>query len=326
MSGGLVVSVIVPVFNSRAFLAECVQSILGQTIRDLELLLVDDGSTDGSGEFCDSLAARDPRIRVFHQANQGQSVARNHALKHATGQYVAFIDSDDWVTSSALEMLVAAAVRYGVDIVHGDFLAPDGRPHVRALDYYQRVMPAEEYIVRGIRSWSYDVVPVLNLVRREALEEHRFMEGVYFEDNEFTYRLYSDTNLTFVRVPVPFYFYRMNPSSTTHTYSEKKARDCICVAERMHGLFAQRTKRAYPAELAVPILVVLGQLAYVYSHLDNATQGGVASEIPAWTREFMLRHSAGRPRFDLQNRLFALSPQGCAALLRLKLRGQGRLR
>ena len=101
-----VISVIVPVYNTEKYLDECIQSILSQTFTDFELLLVDDGSTDGSGNICDKYAIQDERVKVFHQENQGVTSARRKGLENAKGEYVCFVDSDDTITVDALEILL----------------------------------------------------------------------------------------------------------------------------------------------------------------------------------------------------------------------------
>lgn len=100
------VSVIIPVYNSKQYLSRCVDSILSQSYTDFELLLVDDGSTDGSGSVCDKYAAKDSRVRVLHKENGGVSSARNFGLKNVNGHYVVFVDSDDWVKEQYLEHLM----------------------------------------------------------------------------------------------------------------------------------------------------------------------------------------------------------------------------
>ena len=109
------ISVIVPVYNGEKYLPICMKSLLEQTYRDLEILLVDDGSKDGSGALCDAYAAKDPRVRVIHQENQGVSGARNTGLDHATGAYVTFVDGDDYVEADYLERLHRNLVSHGVD-------------------------------------------------------------------------------------------------------------------------------------------------------------------------------------------------------------------
>lgn len=111
------VSVIVPVFNSKNFLAEALDSVLAQTYENLEVVLIDDGSTDGSGEICDRYAAKDKRFRVYHQANQGVSATRNAGLDLATGDFLAFLDSDDAYEPEAIAAMMDAMAREKVDVV-----------------------------------------------------------------------------------------------------------------------------------------------------------------------------------------------------------------
>lgn len=110
------ISIIVPVYQVKEYIGECVESLLAQTYEDLEIILVDDGSTDGSGEICDRYAAGDDRIRVVHQENQGPSAARNAGLDCAGGEYIAFVDSDDVVTPDFIEILYKLSRKYQADI------------------------------------------------------------------------------------------------------------------------------------------------------------------------------------------------------------------
>ena len=128
------ISVIVPVYKAEAYLHACIDSILSQTFSDFELILVDDGSPDNCGAICDDYAARDSRVRVIHQKNQGQAAARNHALAAAKGDWVCFVDSDDAVHPQMLERLRQAAAESGAAMsmcrmleapeIPGDFSAP----------------------------------------------------------------------------------------------------------------------------------------------------------------------------------------------------------
>ena len=111
------VSIIVPVYNTAADLPRCLESIRGQTLFDLEVLLIDDGSTDGSGAICDRFAAADSRFRVLHQANAGASAARNNGLRHAVGDWVGFADSDDWMEPDTYAYLLEQGEAAGADIV-----------------------------------------------------------------------------------------------------------------------------------------------------------------------------------------------------------------
>lgn len=98
------VSVIIPIYNTEKFLPLCINSVLNQTLTDIEVLLVNDGSTDGSGKICDEYACKDQRIQVIHTLNQGVSHARNQGLETAKGEYIAFMDSDDWIETDTLDL------------------------------------------------------------------------------------------------------------------------------------------------------------------------------------------------------------------------------
>ena len=119
------VSIIVPVYNAEKTLGRCVDSILNQEYRDFELLLMDDGSTDGSGSICDAYAAKDPRVRVFHKANSGVSDTRNQGIAQAEGEYLQFADSDDWFTLEATKFLVQAITEHGCDMVIANGREPE---------------------------------------------------------------------------------------------------------------------------------------------------------------------------------------------------------
>ena len=110
------ISVIVPVYNAEKYLKECIRSILNQTIQNLELILVNDGSTDGSGYICDEYINKDNRIKVIHKENGGVSSARNMGISEATGEYFTFVDSDDYLEPNALEILYNDIIIYNADI------------------------------------------------------------------------------------------------------------------------------------------------------------------------------------------------------------------
>ncbi len=115
------VTIIVPVYNAEQYLDVCLQSIINQTYADFEAILVDDGSTDGSGQLCDAYATRDSRIKVFHQQNGGPAAARNIGLENSTGGFIFFADADDFLEENALELLIKAYQQYDADLVVGEF-------------------------------------------------------------------------------------------------------------------------------------------------------------------------------------------------------------
>jgi hypothetical protein len=176
------VSVVVPVYGVRPYLPHCVESLLAQTHRDLEIILVDDGSVDGSGELCDSYAAADPRVRVVHRPNGGLSAARNSGLEVATGDHVMFVDGDDWIDPDTVESMLASAD--GVDVVVAGFHvdAHDGSEHLVSsvqvlppLLYVDGDQPATHVSGELLRVIGY---AWNKLYRRDVLADARFEEGV----------------------------------------------------------------------------------------------------------------------------------------------------
>ena len=117
------ISVIVPVYNVENYLPRCLDSIINQTYTNLEILLVDDGATDNSGKLCDEYAQKDNRIRVFHKENGGVSSARNMGLDNATGEYIAFVDSDDYIDKCMYEIMLNSSVQNNADIVVCGYLS-----------------------------------------------------------------------------------------------------------------------------------------------------------------------------------------------------------
>lgn len=111
------VSIIIPVYNTELYLNKCIESVISQTYKNLEIILVDDGSTDNSVEICDEYARKDNRIKVIHQKNGGQALARNTAMKYVNGDYIVYIDSDDVVSIEHIDYLLLLANKYNADIV-----------------------------------------------------------------------------------------------------------------------------------------------------------------------------------------------------------------
>ena len=206
------ISVIVPVYNSGKFLRRCVDSILSQTYPEFELFLVDDGSTDDSPEICDDYAARDSRVQVIHQHNQGQSVARNNAIARMTGDWVLFVDSDDWIHRESLERLYRAAREHNTKISIAGYGETTGaeleiRPEQLQVELWT---PKDFYIQRYIHA----TLPVMKLIHRDALGDLRFPVGKYIDDEYIVYRiLFTQEKLAVI--PAPFYAYFVNTASLT---------------------------------------------------------------------------------------------------------------
>ncbi len=176
------ISVVVPVYNAERWLGRCVDSVLGQSYSNVEVILVDDGSTDGSGAMCDDFAARDPRVRVIHKANGGVSAARNDALEAARGEWIAFCDNDDFYAPGMLARLLTLCVEHDADIAQcacvkgtADSLStpPPRAPRVST----GREVLEDFYSLASIYVWD-------KLYRRRVWDEVRFPVGSYTDEDQ----------------------------------------------------------------------------------------------------------------------------------------------
>ena len=187
-----VISVIVPIYKVEQYLRQCVDSILNQTHSALEVILVDDGSPDGSGKICDEYAARDSRVRVIHKKNGGLSDARNAGIDIARGDYIAFVDSDDWLEPDTYESMLAAMKKYQAKLVcAGRFDNSDetGACTVGLCPEKEELLPAVP-LVRKIFHWDHmDAAAWDKLYARELFREIRYPVGRVMEDIPTTYRL-----------------------------------------------------------------------------------------------------------------------------------------
>nr|WP_326185967.1 glycosyltransferase [uncultured Oscillibacter sp.] len=206
------VSIIVPVYNAENTLRRCIDSILEQEYTNFELLLVNDGSRDRSGEICDEYAAKDPRVHVTHKENSGVSDTRNLALGQARGTYLQFLDSDDWITPDATSSLVRAAEAHRCDLVISDFYRVIGErvSHKGDIDD-DTVLSREEYAAHMMENPADFYYGVLwnKLYRRDIVEEHHLRmdpEISWCEDFMFNleYIRYAET---FYALQVPIYYY-----------------------------------------------------------------------------------------------------------------------
>jgi len=207
------ISVIVPVFNVEKYLRECVDSVLAQTFKDFELILVDDGSPDNSGKICDEYATKDSRVRVFHKANGGVSSARNLGLENVRGEWITFVDPDDWIDAKMYETLYAVAVRGNADFVWCDFVAERGIISQRT---DQSAKPDDVVnFIEGILSGRRHGSVCSKLTRAAALREWNIKfspEIAYCEDLSVSIRLAYRAK-HFCHVPEPFYHYRWRENS-----------------------------------------------------------------------------------------------------------------
>ncbi len=213
-------SIIVPVYNVEKYLEECVDSLLNQTLQDLEIFLVDDGSTDRSGAIADRYASEYPdKVHTLHLNNGGQGRARNAALPMASGDYVGFVDSDDWIERDMYEKLLDRAEKTGADVVVCDFLEhyADGR---------EQTLPAclQDHPLSAAGSSCNKIF------RRSLIGDLRFPEGLWYEDFYFSAVMLLRSKRTEF-IPKPLYVYRRGQESTMHNNNARKNLDMLKIME-----------------------------------------------------------------------------------------------
>ena len=213
------ISVIVPVYNTEKYLTECVESIISQTYRNLEIILVDDGSTDLSGSICDGFAEKDSRIKVIHQENAGVSAARNHGLDECHGEYVAFVDSDDYIDRCFFSVLSGKIIETGSECAASGYLITDEHRNIKSEHNvrHQTIMSGEEALISRYKDYSQDLNLVYvngKLYRKMLFSDIRFTENLYYEDSMIMpYWCLKCRSIVFSTYSG--YFYRRNENSIT---------------------------------------------------------------------------------------------------------------
>lgn len=285
------ISIIVPVYKAESVLNRCVDSILSQTYKDLEVILIDDGSPDRSGEICDCYAENDSRVRVIHKENAGVAAARNSGLDVATGVYCTFVDSDDFIEPEMYQSMMEIAIQYGCDVVMCDCVKEYGNKteiytHDIRPGYYNREQIEKEYFPNLLMMPNVEYPPTISnwlcLYRKnpkivyEGKESKntntlaynnfclRYEEGIRFsEDLLFGAELLYHSNSFYYMKGQCFYHYWMNPQSATHTFAADKWEDYI----RLHKQIEEKFSNCREYDFSHQIDLVL--LFFVYNAVGD---------------------------------------------------------
>ncbi len=222
------ISVIVPVYNAEEYLEKCVNSIINQTYKNLEIILVDDGSPDKSGEMCDAFAVKDLRVRVIHKENGGQSSARNRGLDIMKGELVGFVDSDDWIEPDMYQHLYEMMIQFDAQIaccgVQKDY--PNGKVEFFNI-YYPgdneiRIYSRAEALRESLANVRITYSPCDKLYHKDVFANLRMTEGIIYEDMEIIPKWIERTE-TVAYNPTPKYHYTMTDESTIRgTYNLRR--------------------------------------------------------------------------------------------------------
>ena len=280
------ISVIIPVYNVEPYLQKCLDSVIGQTYRDLEIVIVDDGSTDGSGDICDEYRS-DDRVKVFHTENRGLSAARNLGLDNASGDWIGFVDSDDWIEPDMYEALIKKAEETGADVVEcGCYLEyPSGTVEKSRPSICVSGAEAIQFLLReDISNAVWD-----KLWKRCCFDNIRFPEGRIFEEHATTYRVFEEINIL-CTIPSTKYHYLYRPESLSQTHSIKNLIDCwISNLERKEALWNHVNNDAKKQLLRLCAISIARTWAYLCdcAASDREKNADTIQEMNAFTKSFI---------------------------------------
>ncbi|MFJ8352992.1 glycosyltransferase family 2 protein [Bacillus paramycoides] len=255
------ISIIVPVYKVERYIHKCIDSILMQTFEDFELILVDDGSPDTCGEICDRYADKDIRIKVIHKENGGLSSARNAGLENAKGDYIGFVDSDDWIEPDMYELLYGMCVEQGCDIAICSSQIHYSNKIVTSSNHPFIIHDRNTAMKTMLEGKLYDEVVWTKLFKRNLLEDIKFPVGMSYEDTAFTYKvIHKCKKVCFIGEPKYHYIKRDN-SMMDRAVKEVKI-DSVLIYDEMCK-FMER----YYKELYSLVILKLGNCSMVVLNL-----------------------------------------------------------
>ena len=229
------ISVVVPVYNVEQYLEKCVNSIINQTYKNLEISLVDDGDTDKSGKLCDELANLDNRIMVYHKKNGGLSDARNYGVERATGDYIGFVDGDDYIDAEMYEKLYEAIKKENVDVAECNLkIIYSDRVELFTEKKYYSVYTKQEYLEEYLKIEKIFGSACVRLITADIAKKIHFPNGKLYEDTYYAYDLINVAD-SYVIMEAPYYNYLMRENSITNARFNPRIFDLIEIVEEFYN-------------------------------------------------------------------------------------------
>ncbi len=265
------ISVIIPVYNAEKYLDQCLQSVCGQTYSNIEILIINDGSKDNSLEKCNKWAEKDTRIKVFSKENEGQGKARNLGLDNAVGDYICFVDSDDYIHPQMLELLIDTAQKFNSDLVQCKYSEVTAEQkiepsHIEDTDKYINLSRSEDE--QFLCYYTDDIIPVNKLINKNLLKDNRFPERMYYEDKHLMFRLRHYAQ-NIVYLDIPLYYYVQSPNSTMRNdLDEKRLKSMFRIMEELLDFCKKENlKKDYDSEMSGNLRTLLS----IYYRTKNNT-------------------------------------------------------
>lgn len=297
------ISIIVPVYNVEHELSRCVDSILNQSYTNIEVILVDDGSTDRCPSICDAFVMKDRRVRVIHKPNGGLSSARNAGLREASGEWILYVDSDDYILNDSCERLIAVGSKYDCDIVSADAIREfnGGREYmVHGSLADGKCYPSRDFIIKTVKPCEWYAPAWLNLYKRSFLIENNlfFVEGLLHEDMEMQPRVFLAAK-TVAYCAYPFYRYVDRASSIMNA---SKVDERVTAMEWIYSNWKSKFEAIEDGELA---RALNGHLAKCYLH--SCCEFGHVLTVAGITNVYLLNSSLNAKEF-IKAIFFAIVP------------------
>jgi len=297
------ISIIVPVYNVEHELSRCVDSILNQSYTNIEVILVDDGSTDRCPSICDAFVMKDRRVRVIHKPNGGLSSARNAGLREASGEWILYVDSDDYILNDSCERLIAVGAKYDCDIVSADAIREfnGGREYmVHGSLADGKCYPSRDFIIKTVKPCEWYAPACFNLYKRSFLIENNlfFVEGLLHEDMEMQPRVFLAAK-TVAYCAYPFYRYVDRASSIMNA---SKVDERVTAMEWIYSNWKSKFEAIEDGELA---RALNGHLAKCYLH--SCCEFGHVLTVAGITNVYLLNSSLNAKEF-IKAIFFAIVP------------------
>lgn len=281
-----VISVVLPVYNVKPYLEKCVNSVCRQTYKELEIILVDDGSTDGSGELCDKLKEKDTRIVVIHKENGGLSDARNAGTMQANGEYISYIDSDDYVKETYIEYLYQLVVKYNCKMsLCTHIISHENGKNEEIGDGGQEVLSAERCLERMLYHDMIDTSAWAKLYHIDLAKKFLYPKGKLFEDIGNTYNFFMESGKIACGYTPQYYYMIRSNSIVTGSFNMKKL-DLLEMTDKMARVVQKKypnLKEAVMRRRVYARFSTLNQMKNAKDHVE------VRNEIIA----FIKKHQAG---------------------------------
>lgn len=307
------ISIIVPVYNIAAYLRKCLDSVLAQTFLNFEIIIINDGSTDQSKEICDEYAKKDRRIKAIHQTNQGVSKARNMGVELAAGDFIGFVDGDDYIYKDMFEKLYSACMNTGSDIsicnlgreINGQLINNTTEKS------YQKVLNNEEAMRELFKGILYRFSLCNKLFHKTCFRNISFPEGRIHEDLSTTYRLFANANQSVYLNDIGYIYVKRKNSILTSTFNRERM-DAFVGWNEILNFMKDNYKQLSHNIYACLSYWCIDNIYYILSQVETISQDDYLKDIQAFVRKYywkIINNQLLSVKYKLLMTLFSMSTQ-----------------